>query len=693
MAKIPSLLIPIILLALILANLFVIQNQIISVVTGAVFLYYFGRRLGQVLFANFDKLFQLVFGVFSLISAAGILLWLAFYFYKINNLVFSAALIIAALTVEFCYFRFNRTAPKTLLNTIQTVKNIFSTITILPLIIIYLVLTAFNFYFLFSARTSDAIASPWNILAPHFFIIFFIATVFLILIICFNKNYLLSLSLIIVQALQMSSIALIVYKIGYGYDPFIHLAAMKHILAEGTLLPKTSYYIGEYSIIIFLTKLFGAGLEFINKALLPAAFSVLTPIVVYYSLSEGLNWQKRTSLFSALAILILPLTFFINTTPQGLTNLLALNIIFLSFMYRQNKIPIQFLFFLVFIALTIHPLYGAPLLVFVGYLFLRQLPMPRWLKISGLTVCGIIGAVIFPLLFFLNSIINKFSVNFSAPDNVSIPQLFFFKKQFNFLFDFLYLYGFNYQMIFIGLAIIGLVFICLHKKFRQFLDFAIIALILSINFCVVKYFLNFEFVTEQNKFDYLARIIELALYFLLPIFLYLVYALDERPRPTVQSAFLTLLLALLLSASLYFSYPVKDNYKNSHSFNVNQADIDTVQFIEQRTNGDYIVLANQMVGAAAIREFGFKKYYNGQFYYSIPTGGAAIYGYFEKMIFDKQAAEYAEKAMDAAGVKQAYFVVNDYWTNSSKIIEAAKKNSDGWFNIAGGRDTVFYYRR
>jgi len=63
------------------------------------------------------------------------------------------------------------------------------------------------------------------------------------------------------------------------------------------------------------------------------------------------------------------------------------------------------------------------------------------------------------------------------------------------------------------------------------------------------------------------------------------------------------------------------------------------------------------------------------------------------MIFDKPAAEYAEKAMDAAGVKQAYFVVNDYWTNSSKIIEAAKKNSDGWFNIAGGRDTVFYYRR
>ncbi|MBI5076826.1 hypothetical protein HZB94_00375 [Candidatus Falkowbacteria bacterium] len=728
-----------------MANLFLVKNQPLSIILGLIFLFYFGQQLGRLLFPTFDGFFQFVFGVFSLVSANSIILWLAFYFYRIDDIVFGLALAASAIIVEIMHSRsdvsaFEKTtacwlkikkycrtntliAPwglgwaterqseqeKTKLNETANLppQNFLPnfwlqkvglrskpSLYILAFTLIYLALSSLNFYFLFRARTDEAIASPWNILPTHFFIIFFIATIFLLLIIRFNKNNSLPLILIIIHAFQLSSVALIVYKIGYGFDPFIHLAAMKNILADGALLPKTFYYIGEYSLIIFLAKLLGVGLGFINKALLPLLFSVFLPTTIYYSFADGLNWTKRNALIAALAALFLPVAYFINTTPQGLTNLLAIMIIFLSLLYRQNKILIQYLLFLSLVALTIHPLYGAPITLYVLYVFLRARPVRRSIKIAAIAAIGLIGAIIFPLLFIFNSLVNKFNVALSAPSALAFPQLFFFKKQFNFAFDLLYVYGFNYRIIFIGLAVAGFLFVCLRKKHRDYAHFIVIAAILFLNFFIVKNFLNFEFATEQNKLDYLDRIVELALYFLLPVFLYLISAFsDGHSRKFVENVFFVLVMSMAITASLYFSYPVKDNYKNSHSFNVSQADVDTVQFIEQRTNGDYIVLANQMVGAAAIREFDFKKYYHGQFYYSIPTGGANFYQYFNKMIFEKPAREHVKAAMDMAGVKNAYFVVNDYWTNSRKIIAAAKQNADEWFSIAGGRNIVFYYKQ
>ena len=61
---------------------------------------------------------------------------------------------------------------------------------------------------------------------------------------------------------------------------------------------------------------------------------------------------------------------------------------------------------------------------------------------------------------------------------------------------------------------------------------------------------------------------------------------------------------------MYLSYPRFDHYHNSRGFSVGRADINAVRWINDHAeNDDYIVLANQQVSAAAIREFGFKKYF------------------------------------------------------------------------------------
>ena len=51
------------------------------------------------------------------------------------------------------------------------------------------------------------------------------------------------------------SVAVIVYGVGYGFDPFIHQATIKFIDEFGAVSPKPLYYAGQYSLEIIAHKL------------------------------------------------------------------------------------------------------------------------------------------------------------------------------------------------------------------------------------------------------------------------------------------------------------------------------------------------------------------------------------------------------------------------------------------------------
>jgi len=105
------------------------------------------------------------------------------------------------------------------------------------------------------------------------------------------------------------------------------------------------------------------------------------------------------------------------------------------------------------------------------------------------------------------------------------------------------------------------------------------------------------------------------------------------------------------------------------------------------------VLANQQVSAAALREFGFSRYYKGDVYfYPIPTGGT-LYQYYLDMVYKKPAKDTMLKAMDFAGVGQSYFVLNKYWWAFPKILAEAKLEADSWTEIKDGEIYIFKYSK
>ncbi|MBT5337784.1 hypothetical protein HOL46_00815 [Candidatus Falkowbacteria bacterium] len=680
-------------IALILANIFVIKNPYLGVVVAGILIFFYGQRLGHKIFATSDRFFQTLYGSLAFVGINSIILWISFYLYNLEPLTVIRALIITTIPLEYFTPKFIR--PK------FNLKQFFSDyiVKLKPKFLIFgfLIFVLVNFMLLFKFRTDQAITSPWNIVSKDFFVFFIVLTILLVIILIKNQNILVSKILLIIYTALFSSVALIIYKIGYGYDPFLHLAAMKQIMATSTLIPKTFYYIGEYSVVIFLHNITQLPLEFINKLFLPLSMAILLPTSIYYGLTTGLKLNKNYSLTACLGSLILPITYFIHTTPQGLTNLLCLIIIFLSFI--KHKSMLKFLLFLSIITLTIHPLFGAPILVFVIYLFSQNIINAK-VKKATQTVLILGSLFVFPILFILNSWLNNLKVSLLK---FNLSQLFDFtlfhsEHKFRFIYDLIYVYGFNIKIIFLILAGCGLLLMLFKKEFAKYKVHFGAGIVIFVNFLLTKVFLNFEFATNQNQAQFMSRISELSLYFLLPIVIYLFYNLIQfnfdKQGNFAGKLFVLLLLTLITSTSLYFSYPVKDDYKDSQEYNVTKGDVEAVQLIDQKTEGDYIVLGNQMLAAAAIREFGFAHYYNQDFYYSIPNGNDNnLYQYYKKLVFEKVDRDFIDQAMSQANVDQAYFVLNDYWSNSEKLIPQSKFMSDNYYTTDKGSNHIFYFQK
>lgn len=149
----------------------------------------------------------------------------------------------------------------------------------------------------------------------------------------------------------------------------------------------------------------------------------------------------------------------------------------------------------------------------------------------------------------------------------------------------------------------------------------------------------------------------------------------------------------MITTSLYVSYPRFDRYFNSRGYSVGQNDIEAVRWIDKNADGDYLVLANQQVSAAALSQFGFKRYYdNNIFYYPIPTS-SPLYQYYLDMVYKKPDKRTITEAMDMVGVNQGYFVLNKYWWQFPKILAEAKFSADSWKEFGNGEVFVFKFAR
>jgi len=556
---------------------------------------------------------------------------------------------------------------------------------------------------LFSRQTTDLMPSPWGAIGPLFF--FFYAVAFGLLIYGTRKSTS-TLSIWIAHALHLFltlGVTAILYPLGFGFDAFIHRATEEWIVMNGSITPKTPYYIGQYGIVAFLRHVTQLKLFTIDVFLVPLLASIslsgFIPLVIKKAWNS--TYQKVFPL-----IWIIPfvpfLTGYLNlTTPFNLAFLFAILAVFGIVGYMINTLPYRYALVFALVSAFAHPLVGAPVALFVigAYVYKRT----KKSAVRKLTLAGI--AVWMSALPAMMFIANNIIVGIGAPLLVNplarisyffalFERPYWYAKTSPAHFEALYIWAWLIVPLVIALAI--------HTLLKKRNDdgtllFLSGAIGMFVGSWILRSWLIFPNVVSYEQGDFPLRIAKLSLIFLLPLAMAGILKLSERKTSRLLTVGVVTTLCILMTLSFYLSYPQRNAKVRFPGFNVTQADFDAVRWIDSQ-NSDYqfVVLSNQLVSSAALTEYGFAQYFKGKtihdpstgeilhnqelFYYSIPTGGP-LYKQYGKMLYEGQLAAYMETAMDLSGVKKSYFVVNAYWANAEEIVDGAKKTATSWHSI------------
>lgn len=661
---------------------------------GLVFLTFYGFIFGSLFVA--ERGWQVLLGTFLLTALIAILGGGAILIYQFSNYVFLLMLLFIPAALMIPYFRaelrekfsFRKTLKSYLDKFDERRENKFNSL----LVILYLAIASGCFYLLYRGQTTESIQSPWETVSRLFLPGYSIAGLVLIIYLLNSFRTKLPLALISLHTFLSTSVAVIVYKIGYGFDPFIHQAAENIIDHTGSIAPKTVYYLGQYGLVIFIHKLTLIDLALIDRILVPLVFSIFIPALIFFAFN--LWFRKNYSLILAVAFLLIPYSGFIMTAPQNLANIYFIATILISMAYFRDTIPARVLYLLALATMIIHPLAGIPLLICVllfnifktfYHSYVHHLPL--------YILTSLVFVFLLPLAFFANGAIPIFSWPTLVKSDLTIFGLI---NKFDLPLNFTYFIALN-KLILAGIVIfIGLKFVAGHKLLKNNSAYLTASAVLFFDFIIVKFFISFPALSAYDQNDFTNRLIWLTFYTLLPFFFVGIYQILKIfwSQDIFYKLFLVMGLTAVMSASLYLSYPRLNQYEPAKFFSLGQADLDAVNYIEQVAAPEHIVLANQMVSVAAINEFGFKKYYHGQFFYSMPNGETrTFYDSYLDMIYNGASRETMIKAMNEAGVDESYLVINKYWNNFEKIVSQAADSSDKVYSIDNGKVYVFKYKK
>lgn len=548
--------------------------------------------------------------------------------------------------------------------------------------------------------TDRTLISPWEMLSASFFWLYAGASLLLANIVSDRRLYRpLPLLLLSMHCLLSFSVAASIYRLGYGFDPFIHHATMELIAEKGYVLPKTFYYLGQYGLLVSLHKLSHLPLHWLNTWLVPLAAAALLPYALWRFLLENPQRSREplagNNFLTILFLLILTYAPFILTTPQNFSYLFLALTVLTSF--RANRLYLALL--LALATAAIHPLTGLAALAWCAWIAHQEhsgLWPERWRALASWTILAF-AALAQPVTLFIAGG-RRLELAGGWPEVwtrlIGTPGT---AGREDWITNTAYLFAHNHSLFLLLACLAAAGAYIYSRKGPELISqqLKIVGALLLSYLCSSR--LRFSGLIEYEQNGYAGRIPIIIAIFFLPLLALGLRGLIIRIRAENQLT-RSLWLAAgsgLLVISLYLSYPRFDRYYNSRGYSTGANDVAAVQSIESRAEEKYIALANQQVSAAALQSFGFGRYLESPagplYFYPIPTGGP-LYQSYLKMVYQKPDRSTMREALDLAGVEEGYLVVNKYWHQSGRIINEAKLAADEWWSI-DDQVYVFRYRR
>ena len=547
---------------------------------------------------------------------------------------------------------------------------------------------------LLTHQTVNATPSPWMQISAVFFLIYLSATALIFYLISKLPSAL-SLSLICLHSFITYSVVAILYPLGYGYDPFLHRAAETEIFRAGFILPKTPFYLGQYSLINILAHLTHLPIKWLDIWLVPTLASFLIPLSAGFGLKYGANLANRLALTGAFLTLLFPISTLVTTTPYNLAIVVAIIILFLSLAHKNFPALRPILIILTLFILATHPLVGVPLLFFVVYYCTSAVVQTKYKIWWGLYI--FLGIISLPLLFYVYQahLTGIWHLDSAEIKNNLMAFLKIFAEPYyvvrgfvGYPWEMVHFYERIFPFLIFGLGILGA-----RKNKLLMSPFIASGLAVFLQAAGIGIFVHFPELDPTDAIQYTERLLSLSLLFFIPPALIYLLAIINRSKKYGFIIFSFLSVCLMLS--LYIRYPQFNPKVQFPGYNVTAADIKAIKIIHA-TDDPYIVLSPAPTAAVAIEAYGFLNYYQTtegrQFYYAIPSG-SPLYKRFLQMVYEKPTREIIEEAMELTNTKIAYFVLPRYWANAENIFMTANQTADKTEIIDGGDIFILKYIR
>lgn len=544
------------------------------------------------------------------------------------------------------------------------------------LIAIALVALVFVIWSATNAATLESIRTPWPLLREGTLAGITIGWLTLLLSIRFVRSPLLAAFHAAIALAATTLIAALVYRVGFGFDGFLHLASENIIKTTGTLDPKPFYYIGQYVFTTWLSRLSELPLADIGRWLLPVASAFLLPLSTLLAFRHE---EKKLGGFLALGLL--PLAGFVATTPQGFSYLLALSALILSLGLADRSVHPFAPLILMAWAIAVHPLAGIPLF----FVLVAVMSRPRMISWLFVVLAGLSVLLLFYILSFRagTSIVWNLDVLFGASPWIERLQ------------SFIPWIGNRFVLWPAWASLVArlLPLLLLIAAIKRNSVFIASAALLWIAATALKATGEFSFLIDYERGNYADRLNLLAIFCLIPPAMMGIAALWERVEraPRLIAVTVATFFVATSAALAYDSLPRHDALVTGRGWSTSLHDVAAVKLIDRDADDrEYTVLANQSVSAAAVATLGFKRYAGDVFFYPIPTGGP-LYETFLRMTYNEPSRDTVKDAAELGLTDLVYVVINDYWWRAPAVSEAIRDIANENWEIGEGKVKIYKF--
>jgi len=555
------------------------------------------------------------------------------------------------------------------------------------------------------AGTVESIRTPWPLLPDGMLAMILIGWLACIASVVLIRSRLAAAIQTGLALLPTLAIAPLVYRIGYGFDGFLHIASERVLLMTGTLTPKPLYYIGQYVFTTWIARLTHVPISDIDRWLVPVATALLLPLVAWFAL------PRRNGVAGFLALGLIPLGAFVATTPQAFAYLLGLSALFLSTRNEGEHIGSPLLgtrysihplasLLLIGWSIAAHPLAGIPFL-FVTLAVLAGRISQTTLRRTARIVALLLAACAVPLMFAILNLRGGTSIVWNLDSILSLEPwsgrlasfIPFIGNHFVLWPAWASLAQQALPLILLLLAILSAREERKSGKNGSALTLITAAILLWISGTALSATGDFTFLIDYERGNYADRLNALAIFCLIPATIPALGRLLERIRQQSKMLAAAFLggLALFMTGLAYDSLPRHDALVTGRGWSTSKDDIEAVTLIDRDAAGrPYTALANQSVSAAAVSQLGFKRYAGDVFFYPIPTGGP-LYETYLRMTYNEPSRDTVADAAKLGKTDLVYIVVNTYWWKADQVSEQIEALADRSWSIHDGAVNVYAF--